>query len=301
MTDFKLPRDTEFYSVTLTSVAFQSLNLLGSAYVYYRTFLYWRAREYGSLAMSHRLPLYAASTDFLTAGLNVINAAYTFFHSKTLPEVPCAAIGWATAILSFLNQFMFLGISIITYLRVCQHKSIELGRFDYKLLLFSCCFTTITLTIVSRDGYGAQKYWCANKFNARLSLIMPIVEISFVAMVALFCYVAILRALVRNRRELKKGTLSASQSHMMNRIEERVTRKIIAYVLFFNFQWLPIVVYALAALIEQAETETWVYYVGVIGLSFGGIGNALAYIMNEGWIPNYNTSSFESQKLVPLS
>ncbi|CAG8591498.1 13620_t:CDS:2 [Ambispora gerdemannii] len=290
MSDFKLPRNTEFYSVTITTIALHLLNLFGSAYIFYRTFRYWREREYKSLAMSHRLPLYAASTDFLTAGLSIINGAYTLCNSKTLPEIPCAATGWATAILSFINQFIFLGISIITYLRVCQHKPIELGRFDYKLFTFSCLLTGIALAIVSRDGYGAQKYWCANKVKARASLITPIVEIISVTVISLACYAATLRALVRNRRELKKGTVFASQYHTIDRIEERVTRKIITYVLFFNLQWLPIAVYAGAALTEAA-TETWVYYVGVIGLSFGGIGNAIAYVMNEGWLPNYNTSS----------
>ncbi|CAG8556179.1 10037_t:CDS:2 [Ambispora leptoticha] len=299
MASFELARDSEFYSVTITSTILQTLNLLGAAYVFYRSFLHWRAKEYGSLAMTHRLPLYAASTDFFNAGLNIINAGYTLCNAKTLPEVPCAATGWMTAILSFINQFLFLGISLVTYLRICQHKTIDLGRFDYKLISFSLFIAGFIIVIVSRDGYGAQKYWCAQKAHAKISLIIPLVEISLVALISLFCYVETLRTLLRNRKELNRGTSSNAQRQRYAQIEERVTRKIITYVLFFNLQWLPIVVYAGAALLQPMGIDTWVYLVGVIGLSFGGIGNAIAYVLNEGWDPNRQGSTSRSQKFTP--
>ncbi|CAG8746760.1 4475_t:CDS:2, partial [Dentiscutata erythropus] len=52
-------------------------------------------------------------------------------------------------------------------------------------------------------------------------------------------------------------------------LEKRVSNKIISYVLVFIMQ------------VDSA----WIYVVCVIGIHFGGVGNAIQYIVNEGWHP----------------
>ncbi|CAG8475996.1 8561_t:CDS:2 [Cetraspora pellucida] len=66
-------------------------------------------------------------------------------------------------------------------------------------------------------------------------------------------------------------------------LEKRVSNKIISYVLVFILQWTPVQIFC-AAKFFQIDSA-WIYVVCVIGVHFGGLGNAIQYIVNEGWHP----------------
>ncbi|CAG8573042.1 32393_t:CDS:2 [Gigaspora margarita] len=96
-----------------------------------------------------------------------------------------------------------------------------------------------------------------------------------------------------------KSKFDTTSKH--KKIEPIVVRKIIGYVLIFIIQWTPSMIYVFCQTINY--DEMWIYLVTDITIHFGGIGNMMQYIINEGWRndpdTNINNSDDISAVIIP--
>ncbi|CAG8700177.1 9315_t:CDS:2, partial [Cetraspora pellucida] len=79
------------------------------------------------------------------------------------------------------------------------------------------------------------------------------------------------------------NTTGSEMARKRSNLEKRVSNKIISYVLVFILQWTPVQIFCAAKFFHI--DSAWIYVVCVIGVHFGGLGNAIQYIVNEGWHP----------------
>jgi hypothetical protein len=84
-------------------------------------------------------------------------------------------------------------LAFLTYLRICRKMYIDLGRFDYKGVLF-VLITSSTYSLISIPSYDSGKYWCFTNSNA--IRILPILTLTLnftVLIITIFSYSSILR------------------------------------------------------------------------------------------------------------
>ncbi|CAG8503845.1 18874_t:CDS:2 [Gigaspora rosea] len=234
-------------------------NTIGCSYVFYRSWLQWKISS-KSLSMIFRLPFYTAIAGIDIVG--ILNVTHTAINARV----------WDQPIMT-------------TYLRVCRQFYFDLGKFDYKLWLVILAITAI-FQLIAGPYYGARKYWCAAQAN---NIIIPIVcftLISLIFLLVIFCYISILKTLLGHAMEfqidennidekdvkVKNNNPGSELARTRSRLEKRVSNKIISYVLVFILQWTPVQIFCAAKFFD-------------VSINFGGLGNAIQYILNEGWHP----------------
>ncbi|CAG8555884.1 12453_t:CDS:2 [Ambispora gerdemannii] len=81
----------------------------------------------------------------------------------------------------------------------------------------------------------------------------------------------------RNDDRFREAVLT--QNCMINSDDEIIIRKVTSYLIVFLLQWIPMVVHIICVVLNAVGT--WNLVLLVLGLSCGGIGNALNFIRNE--------------------
>jgi len=92
-----------------------------------------------------------------------------------------------------------------------------------------------------------------------------------------FCYCRILQQI--NSADIESLATENRFNWRLN-VERRATRKILGYVLIYVVQWGPAVPYMLLLLLNQEPL--WLYFICATAVNFGGIGNSILYVVNEG-------------------
>ncbi|EXX58004.1 hypothetical protein RirG_201830 [Rhizophagus irregularis DAOM 197198w] len=194
-----------------------------------------------------------------------------------------------------VNLCFYCVIAITTYLRICHEKYFDCGRYDCKLWLIVFIISMI-LQLINIPNHGGRKYWCAGKSGQVRSPMILFVMITSSLLIVCFCYMNILIRIIN----IQNPSISALSKDSANEngigndvleqraeIERRAAKKILSYVLIFIMQWVPVQISAAARFFSN--DNTWVYLVTSIGRSFGGIGNAIQYVLNEGWVTREST------------
>ncbi|GBB95623.1 hypothetical protein RclHR1_02580006 [Rhizophagus clarus] len=88
-------------------------------------------------------------------------------------------------------------------------------------------------------------------------------------------------------RNVKEDNSSVTSS--LTDIEKRTFKKILTYILVFILQYIPIVIYDICKFLKIRYLVFDAIIPGV--LNFGGIGNVIQYLYNEGLSNNNNASS----------
>ncbi|CAG8561851.1 1617_t:CDS:2 [Cetraspora pellucida] len=196
------------------------------------------------------------------------------------------------AFASFHRTFI-ASVSVITYFRVCRNKRIDTGRYDWKLLL-PIAIASFATTGLGWKSYGAVKYWCDLKTdNLGMSICSVSITLS-VLFICLFCYLKTIFAIrsVKRKQSLFNNDVIYKNIPHFNEIEIKVTKKIFGYVLVFILQWIPTVPYELWQV--YSDPPAWIFCMVAVGLNMGGIGNAIFYVINEGWNRCGNNSNNSS-------
>ncbi|KAG9289351.1 hypothetical protein G9A89_007912 [Geosiphon pyriformis] len=269
-------RTREGYIVFWTAFVFIFLNAIGCSFVLFQTIKKWRARGLHTLPMCYRLPFYTACTDASMIVLLLFNLVYTNIHEHPWPDPACSYLAGALQITMNANFYLYGIIAVTTYLKVAREKEFEFGRYDWKMFAIIIVLDLITLMTKIDGGYGRlNNYWCSTINTTLLSAITSLFLMGTNFGTTLFCFLYILVILAKNRAELKEASVSVHGKTY----DDRVTRKILSYVFVFLLQWIPVFTYVVAGLLKIIGTWTYVFIIG--GINFGGIGNALAYLMNE--------------------
>ncbi|CAB4473407.1 unnamed protein product [Rhizophagus irregularis] len=284
---------TEFHIVFVIPITFHSINIIGTLFIFYRTYLRWK-RDHRSIVLSLRFPFYLAITDFLYSSSDLINYSYSasnkskFLNNEviTLPSPLCEIMGFSVVLFVSFDMLLVGAISIITWLRVVQEYYFELGKYDYKIW-FPIVILSLIFPLSTLNAYGPTKYNCGVKPEA--SAIMKIFFILIVLTLAtiLFCYIHILTKIRRVKEENSSVSSSNNSWMYLNNIEKKTLKKVLTYILVFILQYVPVLIYNMCRLLKIQN-----FIIGVIvssAISLGGIGNVIQYICNEGF--RYQSSS----------
>ncbi|RGB28584.1 hypothetical protein C1646_767627 [Rhizophagus diaphanus] len=284
---------TEFHIVFVIPITFHSINILGTLFIFYRTYLRWKL-DHRSIVLSLRFPFYLAITDFLYSSASLINYSYSasnkskFLNNEiiTLPSPLCEIMGFSVVLFVSFNILLVGAISITTWLRVVQEYYFELGRYDYKIwfpiVILSLIFPLSTLKV-----YGSTKYNCATKPEASALMKIFFILIVLIFTTIVFCYVHILTTIRRVKEENSSVSSSDNSWTYFNNIEKKTLKKVLTYILIFILQYVPVLIYNMFRILKIQN-----FIIGVIvssAISLGGVGNVIQYICNEGF--RYQSSS----------
>ncbi|GBB88867.1 hypothetical protein RclHR1_01550001 [Rhizophagus clarus] len=218
---------------------------------------------------------------------------HTAIYAQTWDGTPCIIIGALNWAFLTINICFYAVIAVITYLRVCREIYFNYGKYDYKLWLFALA-GSIIFQALNIQNNGKRDYWCAARSGQINSAIILFSIIGVVLVIILFCYMNILRKIyVHTHSTPSTSSYSRNENNAGNivietnaEIERKALKKILSYIAMFMLQWIPMLISQGARLVQNENP--WVYIMGAIGRSFGGIGNVIQYIINEGFITKVN-------------
>ncbi|CAB4432570.1 unnamed protein product [Rhizophagus irregularis] len=285
--------ETDFYIVMIIPLVFNSFSFLGTLYIFYRTFSRWK---YGhrNVSLSFRFPFYIAITDFLYSSSILMEFSYaaskrTEFINKneiiSWPFLLCEILGIFFTIFILLNILLVAAISIVTWLRVVQERHLALGKYDYKIWL-PIIFISLIIPLSSVNAYGSRNYSCGTKVGYNNVAMLVIVLIFTTLTTIMFCYAHVMKVI----RNVKDDNSSITDSfNKLTDIERRTFKKVLTYILVFILQYIPIIIYDICIFLKVRHLVFDAIIPAVI--SFGGIGNVIQYLYNEG-LSDDNTSNY---------
>ncbi|CAI2188167.1 18505_t:CDS:2, partial [Funneliformis geosporum] len=77
--------------------------------------------------------------------------------------------------------------------------------------------------------------------------------------------------------------------------EKRAAKKIISYMLVFLLQWTPVQIHLITRWFNI--DDAWIYILAATGQLLGGIGNAVNYIFNEGYVTRSSSSESSENEI----
>ncbi|CAJ0912099.1 1639_t:CDS:2, partial [Entrophospora sp. SA101] len=213
--------------------------------------------------MSLRFPYYIALTGKLGYG-----AAYR----EPLESPACEVISSLLVFSTALTIHLVAAISVTTWLRVVREVNIDFGKYDYKLWVpvFSIAIIDMSLSV---RGTPKQKYWCAPDESNEIFSTM----------------IADHNSSISNGSE---GT-TISNSLLKDKLERKVYKKVMTYILVFILQYTSALINKIANLLNHKYELLAI--IALVGLNLGIFGNFFQYIINEGLsLKNYSNISHES-------
>ncbi|CAG8611718.1 14831_t:CDS:2 [Dentiscutata erythropus] len=274
-----------FLSVVIFGHIFVFCGLIGVTFILIRVFLRWSLKR-KSLSMALRVPFYLSMLDLGFLIFQAITIGYLTINHEPMTGFTCKVYATMSTSFTLFHRLVIAGISIITYLRVCKQKICNTGRYDWKLLL-PVAILSILIGVMAFNTYGPVIYWCAAE---PATVAIPISSISMtiiVLSICMFCYIQTILAIrdIKKQQYLvseSKGVFGKRSTHTpMDSVEIKVTKKVLWYILVFMLQWVPAIPYDIYQFFGRAAT--WVYCMVIVSINLGPIGNAIFYIVNEGW------------------
>ncbi|KAG9302998.1 hypothetical protein G9A89_000182, partial [Geosiphon pyriformis] len=154
MNDHTVVNDA-LYSLWVIMIFF---NLVGCLYILVRVFLKWRASESGILPMTDRLPGYTAITDLFLTLLHIYELVYFSVTGYIPDSTLCVSLALFKDVVYIWNKYLYVIISVLSYLKVVRLVNWELGRYDRRLFFIINILTIFTIIPRLNDGYGRLKY-----------------------------------------------------------------------------------------------------------------------------------------------
>ncbi|PKY49963.1 hypothetical protein RhiirA4_466172 [Rhizophagus irregularis] len=281
---------SDFYIVTIIPLTLNALNLLGSLYIFYRTYLRWKFDYDKITLLSVRFPFYIAITDFLFSLIILIDFSYTASNASALsnatkeedilwPSPYCEILGFFNTAFTLLNMLLVGSLSITTWLRVVQEYYFSWGRYDYKVWS-PICLISFIIPLISVHDFGPQVYWCGiNEYDNSLISTFLLVTILLTLLTIVFCYMHVLK-LIHNVREDSPIENSEADIQRHNNIEKKILKKVMAYILVFIFQYIPLLLSDIFKLLK-INYIILLNALSLSAISIGGISNLIQYIRNE--------------------
>ncbi|RHZ83960.1 hypothetical protein Glove_86g79 [Diversispora epigaea] len=259
-----------------------------SGYKNYGPAKYWCA----SIISSKYVPIFSSILSI---------SIYPTIYLKILPQPYCSVVaGLNVAVFSFI-RFMVAGIAISTYLRVCRSVYFDYGTYDWKIWLIAGVTSTL-LACSGYKNYGPAKYWCASIISSKyVPIFSSILSISVIGTCS-FCYyntIMKIRYVRKDTPEISNSGINCSSVEKNERIEARVTRKVAGYILVFIIQWIPSIPYEVSTILNYGEI--WTFLLIVASINLGGVGNAIFYVINEGWTSKGEDSTLDTELSTPRS
>ncbi|CAG8440130.1 15919_t:CDS:2 [Acaulospora morrowiae] len=299
-----------FVMVFTTAFVFMSFSLVGIIFVFVRIYIKWRDTQ-KTLSIALRVPLYLGVLNAILWVGELVNFMHPVIYHTNWPDQTCKVMAGISIAFTLLERFMTASIAVVTYLRVCRRIYWNYGKYDWKLWFVSGAIALL-FTIMGSSKFGPTYYWCGAARGEIYVVIVGLGVSVVVLLVVVFCYfktIMAIRDVVKQASTVNatpkngnssdshlngiKGSRDRRQSAMAHStsddIQAKVTKKVMGYILVFILQWFPIFPYDIYEILDK--DAAWVYALVAISFNFGGIGNAICYVMNEGWGIHGNNSS----------
>ncbi|CAJ0749673.1 6056_t:CDS:2, partial [Entrophospora sp. SA101] len=236
--------DNLIYTVLIVSLVIIICNFIGCAYIILRTYLRWR-KSRSAIPMSLRFPYYIALTGKLGYG-----AAYR----EPLESPACEVISSLLVFSTALTIHLVAAISVTTWLRVVREVNIDFGKYDYKLWVpvFSIAIIDMSLSV---RGTPKQKYWCAPDESNEIFSTMIVVSILSLLSIIIFCYLYVLILIKKadHNSSISNGSegTTISNSLLKDKLERKVYKKVMTYILVFILQYTSALINKIANLLNH--------------------------------------------------
>ncbi|GES88104.1 hypothetical protein GLOIN_2v1783713 [Rhizophagus clarus] len=296
--DYGYGAETDFYIVMIIPLLVNTFSFSGTLFIFYRTFSRWK-HDRKNLSLSVRFPFYIAITDFLYSLSILIEYSYIasnkseFINSNetvTWPFLLCKIFGLFFTVFVLLNILLVGAMSIVSWLRVVPKYRLELGKYDYKIW-FPIILISLIIPLSSVNAYGLRNYSCGTKIGYNTIAIVVLSLIFITLLTIVFCYAQIIIT-IRNIKE-DNGSIPNLQNNLaqLTSIEKRTFKKVLTYILVFILQYIPIMIYNVCMFLKIRNIILDALSPAVI--SFGGIGNVIQYLYNEGLSNKHTTSNYK--------
>ncbi|CAB4416533.1 unnamed protein product [Rhizophagus irregularis] len=229
-----------------------SVNLIGCIEVSYR--VYYKKCKIGKylLPLDSKFSLYIAISNGLLAVMQIIDMVLT-----------------CTNMLKPVMSFAYL-----IYLKICKNIDVneKTGKYDWKLwkLLFLVSWVA---TIFGLNRYEPRSLWCTNQPKGEIIYLSNIIFIISVLFSTILIY--------RKLKNSNMNQISIVEKYIPT--HPHIVRNAASYLLVFFLQWTCILIYNFSSIFEINDKLTKTYFAAllILGINFGGIGNAMVYIINE--------------------
>ncbi|KAJ3324131.1 hypothetical protein HDV06_000672 [Boothiomyces sp. JEL0866] len=290
------------------------LSITCSCYIVFRVVGRWK-RE-GILPLTVRFPFYIAFTDLFLAFSLFLDQVHDVLYHSNWDGVMCKLTATIVGIAVFTNMTLVLCISIATYYAVVLGRSLDFGKYDWKLFLAVILFAS-TAAFAGLPSAGPSRYWCFDRSYAAdksLSIMALCVEFTIFTSIFIFSSMVYLRIrkLMRQSQILDNadsgitseihGTQSSSfapkskristvdnvgakknvKGNRFTKMSKKAGRKVLSYILNYFIQWTSAVPTTVGNLFDYYED--WTVILANIGMNCGGMLNLFWFIRNEGWI-----------------
>ncbi|GBC00582.1 hypothetical protein RclHR1_00390036 [Rhizophagus clarus] len=209
-------------------------------------------------------------------------------EAVTWPYLFCEILGFCFTFVVLLNILLVGAISVVTWLRVVKERYLELGRYDYKVWL-PILFLSLIVPLSTTNSYGSRGYSCGTKIGYDLVAFVVLIIIIITLSTIIFCYAHVMKT-IRNVKEIN-GSIINSRNNLiqLTNVERKTFKKVLTYILVFIIQYVPIMIYNVCGFLKIRNVILDALIPAVI--SFGGIGNIIQYLYNEGFSSRDNVFS----------
>lgn len=193
--------------------------------------------NYDKIELIQRLPIYISVNYFFLAFFHSLDHFISLVTSNSISYTGCRILGFFVDISIYNNCIMLSFIAYIMWKTIIFKKHVEMGNYDWKLLIFSIVSIIIYASIGNYDN-NYEYAFCQHK-NTLVYYAIPIL-ISYIICVFFWCYLMIYLYLYsENRITLENGFVNIESQK--NKIKS-VIFKIPKFILIYVIEWLPYLV-----------------------------------------------------------
>ncbi|CAH1798004.1 unnamed protein product [Owenia fusiformis] len=139
-------------------------------------------RPFWTWKLPERLVMYLALCDLLWSIAHSIDHYIMIALYDHVPDLPCIILGFLLNEFIFIQAIIVMFIAIGAFVMVVKNKRIPLGRYDWRLLVVSIGFSTVTgIVMVCFDLFGPSGAWCfLDGRNPLYGVLMSIISIAMI-------------------------------------------------------------------------------------------------------------------------
>jgi hypothetical protein len=190
--------------------------------------------NYNKIEIIQRLPIYISINYFCLAFFHSIDHFISLVTYNPIPYIGCRILGFLVDISIYNNCIMLSFIAYGMWKTIIFKNHIEMGIYDWKLLLPSVIFIIIYASIGNYDN-NYEYAFCQHK-NTLVYYAIPIL-ISYIICIFFWCYLMIYLYLFSKNKIISNNGFVDIESQQ-NKIKS-VIFKIPKFILIYVIEWLP--------------------------------------------------------------
>ncbi|RIA83303.1 hypothetical protein C1645_786387 [Glomus cerebriforme] len=269
--------------IPLILILANSINLIGCIEVTYRVYCKkCIIGRYRSLPLDSKFSLYIAITNGLFVVMQIVDMMLTSTNTIK-PGIICDITGKFSPSFLTLNLLSVMSFTYLMYLKICKNidSNEKIGKWDWKVWKFLFLVSWVA-TIFGLNRYEPQSLWCTNQPEGIIIHLANIMFIISILIPTLIFYFKL--------KNINMDQMSIVEKYVP--IHPHIIRNAASYLIVFFLQWICVLIYNLTMLYEINDklTKTYLKALLILGVNFGGFGNAIVYIINE-YRTNINDNS----------